>query len=150
MADGPPWIQSILPATFSVGGLNRTHRGYAIKLDENRHYLIEVTATRAAGTNNELSLKLLRDQALVGNIVKITWNDLYPEYRGPWVDYKFDNQEIFVLAQYKVRPDPNDSNWQDCGRSSGVVAPGGTGEYGTISFGLDNGTTLVLKVARFG
>src|ERR1700694_2881926 len=42
MPDGPPWIQSVVEESVPThfGGLNRSHDGYHVTLDENRGWLM--------------------------------------------------------------------------------------------------------------
>jgi hypothetical protein len=130
MSDGPPWVRDVrrdnVPGGFinPPGGL-----GFHVTLDENRRWTITAQIIRAADNHNEISVMFVKPTFMGGGDVFLQMNDAYPGLPLTQTNYKFDNEDIYVFAQWKPTYNPSEA-WGGCEPVSGIysnstVGPGG-------------------------
>lgn len=119
MPDGPPWITTV--EEYNWRHEEDTLHGYHIELDENRLWTVKFYNENHFG--NEFSLKLYKPSASIGHgssnsEVFLDYNPYYSNAPGQpgrdsYTNFKFDNEDIYVHAMFKDRPDPG-LPWKNC------------------------------------
>jgi hypothetical protein len=127
MPDGPPWIESVTKDTLPDGWLGYdqdavgTATVFHLRLDENRRWTIQADFIRPGGNVNELNASFNKPVHFNTPERFLFINDAYPQHKGPFRNFKFDNEDIYVGAQYKLRYDASlTSVWSPC-RADGAA-----------------------------
>lgn len=151
MPDGPPWIRNVYKDSLPEGWLGGPDRPrgevFHLELDENHLYTVKADFTRPAGNVNELDVSFYKP--VFGNRAErfLFINDHYPEHRGPFHGYKFDNEDIYVGAEYKDKYNPSLSvTWALCSAVGSAVSPPRVNSQCVMDFSNQAGSKIRVTI----
>jgi hypothetical protein len=157
MPDGPPYVSNVYKADdivfdTNVAGEGRT--GFHVEFDENKHWQVEFKFVRKPGNNNELSAHIAYPGGggfpHTGHEWTVFWtcNDHYPENPLLVKDVKFDNEDIFIWAEWKTKYDSSvPYDWTNCVRLTKEVGP--NGEWARLIFmNTDDSSQVEVRMTR--
>lgn len=152
MGDGPPWIQYAAIESFTIGDLIKQFTGFHVRLDERKPWLIECIPDRPSGNKNELTVGWYKPHYVFPTNTQqelfLQWNDLYPTLAGPYHNYKFDNEDMYLLAYSKPQPGQA-ANWTIENPIDVALDSSSNKEWVHLKF--SNGTsTITVKITREG
>lgn len=121
MPDGPPWISNVNVKDVLIIDTNvscQGRKGFHVEFDENKRWTVEFVFVRKAGNENELSAHIAYPTGSFppgAPVWTVFWtcNDHYPENPHIVPNVKFDNEDIFVWSEWKIRPIPGEG-WNNC------------------------------------
>jgi hypothetical protein len=153
MPNGPPWILSVQAERkdWPVTVVNPPYDyWYHITFDENKLWNVTYSLALDGTNNNEFNLAFYKpvmgfppgkkDFAFIGQ-----FNNTHPNENGSWMGTKFDNEDIYLYATYKVAPDPA-LTFADCTLNS-LQWPTSQGSSIIITFNGSGQSTIDLQMA---
>jgi hypothetical protein len=151
VSGGPPYVQQIYPKTYIIFDTNVSGEGRVglhVEFDENYLWTVKFTFTRKPGNTNELSVHIAYpggDFPPTGEEWTVFWtcNDSHPENPHLVQNKKFDNEDIFVWAEWKKIFNPADPyGWHNCVDMTQSISPD-EGKTATMTFYNNDRTSQI-------
>lgn len=119
MPNGPPWIHKVEQMKFTSLNPLTIQDAYHVELDENKLWTIKFSIQRSPDDTTEISMNISKPGERV-----IVFNDHYDNAAGSpgetdYKYYKFDNEDIYISAQWLDR---GGLGWTTCTPSGAAIS----------------------------